>query len=109
MPTRPKPACPVCRRVGCSLPEHREEWRRQRAVRPYNHEERVLKAQVVKEWREAHGDWCPGYKRGGHITSDLTADHIYPVGQGGDPLGPLGVLCRSCNSRRGSDTRTGGR
>jgi 5-methylcytosine-specific restriction endonuclease McrA len=35
-------------------------------------------------------------------TEDLTADHITAMANGGDPLGPLRVLCRSCNSRRGS-------
>jgi 5-methylcytosine-specific restriction endonuclease McrA len=35
-------------------------------------------------------------------TSDLTADHIVPISKGG-ALGPLRVLCRTCNSRRGSD------
>jgi hypothetical protein len=32
----------------------------------------------------------------------LTADHLTPLALGGDPLGPLLVLCRRCNSRRGS-------
>jgi 5-methylcytosine-specific restriction endonuclease McrA len=34
--------------------------------------------------------------------TDLTADHVVPVIDGG-ANGPLRVLCRSCNSRRGSD------
>lgn len=34
-------------------------------------------------------------------TDDLTADHIVPLSQGGDPNGALAVRCRSCNSRRG--------
>jgi hypothetical protein len=33
-------------------------------------------------------------------TSDLTADHVVPVIDGGAG-GPLRTLCRSCNSRRG--------
>ena len=36
-------------------------------------------------------------------TEDLTADHIVPLARGGDPLGKLRVLCRSCNSRRGGN------
>ena len=36
-------------------------------------------------------------------TRDLTADHITPLARGGHPLGPLRVLCRRCNSRRGAD------
>jgi 5-methylcytosine-specific restriction endonuclease McrA len=33
--------------------------------------------------------------------TDLTADHSTPLARGGHPLGPLRVLCRRCNSRRG--------
>jgi hypothetical protein len=39
-------------------------------------------------------------------SEDLTADHVTAMVtamvNGGDPLGPLRVLCRSCNSRRGA-------
>jgi 5-methylcytosine-specific restriction endonuclease McrA len=34
-------------------------------------------------------------------TTDLTADHLIPVIDGG-AAGPLRVLCRSCNSARGA-------
>jgi 5-methylcytosine-specific restriction endonuclease McrA len=40
-------------------------------------------------------------------TSDLTADHLTPIAVGGHPLGPLRVLCPSCNSRRGSRLASG--
>jgi 5-methylcytosine-specific restriction enzyme A len=33
-------------------------------------------------------------------TEDLTADHVVLLSHGGDPNGPLQVLCRSCNSKR---------
>nr|WP_241896032.1 MULTISPECIES: HNH endonuclease [Rhodococcus] len=46
------------------------------------------------------GDWCPGYLRAPHSSSDLTADHIVDIQHGGSPTGPLQVLCRSCNSRK---------
>ncbi|MEO5575561.1 MAG: HNH endonuclease [Gaiellaceae bacterium] len=39
-------------------------------------------------------------------TRDLTADHITPLARGGHPLGPLRVLCRSCNSRCGKGRGT---
>jgi 5-methylcytosine-specific restriction endonuclease McrA len=39
-------------------------------------------------------------------TTDLTVDHLIPVIDGGAG-GPLRVLCRSCNSRRGSKTLAG--
>jgi 5-methylcytosine-specific restriction endonuclease McrA len=39
-------------------------------------------------------------------TTDLTADHLIPVIEGGG-AGPLRTLCRGCNSRRGSKTLAG--
>jgi 5-methylcytosine-specific restriction endonuclease McrA len=42
--------------------------------------------------------WCSNCG----ATTNLTADHIVPIARGGDPLGPLRILCRSCNSRRGA-------
>ena len=62
--------------------------------------ERQRRAAVVKAWRAEHGDLCPGYRRPPHQASDLCADHILPVGMGGAEDGPLGVLCRSCNSSK---------
>jgi 5-methylcytosine-specific restriction endonuclease McrA len=44
--------------------------------------------------------WCSNCG----ATSDLTADHVTPLARGGHPLGPLRVLCRSCNSSRRADT-----
>lgn len=43
---------------------------------------------------------CPGWKRAPHPATDLTADHLDPPGLGGPETGPLGVLCRSCNSAK---------
>ena len=57
--------------------------------------------EVVREHRERLGDVCPGWARAPHHSSDLTADHIIPVSRGGDIDGPVQVLCRSCNSRKG--------
>ncbi|MGF2049613.1 HNH endonuclease, partial [Lactococcus lactis] len=39
------------------------------------------------------GTRCPA-------TTDLTADHITPLAQGGSNHGPRRVLCRSCNSTK---------
>jgi 5-methylcytosine-specific restriction endonuclease McrA len=36
-------------------------------------------------------------------TTDLTADHIIPISEGGAG-GPRRVLCRTCNSSRGANT-----
>ena len=32
----------------------------------------------------------------------LTADHIVPLSQGGDPHGPLRTMCRACANRQGA-------
>jgi 5-methylcytosine-specific restriction protein A len=37
--------------------------------------------------------------------TDLTAEHITPVGAGGSESGPLTTLCRPCNSRLGATVR----
>jgi 5-methylcytosine-specific restriction protein A len=65
--------------------------------------ERRRRAVAVAQWRKLYGDWCPGWgDRPPHPATDLTADHIEAVGAGGDPAGPLRVLCRRCNSARGA-------
>ena len=92
MPSKPSGACPVCRRVGCTL-------HRQQRIRTY--QEQKAMAAVLKQWIAEHGYWCPGFEREAHESHDLTVDHIYPVIRGGDPLGPMTVLCRSCNGRKG--------
>ena len=71
---------------------------------------------MVQAWREMHGNVCPGWEREAHEVvppNVLTAAHLDAVAAGGDESGPLGVLCRVCNSRqginpggRGSDGRT---
>lgn len=57
---------------------------------------------AVDAWVQAHGWVCPGWRRDPHPSTDLTADHVVAVASGGNPLGPFAVLCRSCNSRKGS-------
>lgn len=67
--------------------------------------ERLRRAAVVRAWRQEHGDWCPGYLRDAHPSTDLTADHITPVAAGGDEAGQLTVLCRSCNGSKADGRR----
>jgi hypothetical protein len=94
---RPAEACPVCRRMNCT--EHvLPAWT---GRRPSRSAERSLCRKVVAEWIATYGYVCPGYGRTSHYATDLSADHIEPVGNGGDPMGPMTVLCKSCNSRRG--------
>jgi len=65
---------------------------------------RALRKAAVDAHVQAHGQWCPGHEIPAHevaLRKDLCADHLTPVGAGGDPAGPFGVLCRSCNARKG--------
>lgn len=60
------------------------------------------RAEVVGTWLRTYGPVCPGWRRPLHTVtaSNLTADHIIPIAEGG-LNGPLRVLCRACNSARG--------
>jgi len=61
--------------------------------------ERFRRAAAVKAHRAYHGDWCPGWEREPHASSDLTAAHALAVANGGTES-RLTVLCRSCNARQ---------
>lgn len=67
--------------------------------------ERQRRAAAVRTHRQTHGDWCPGYKAPAHPATDLTAEHITAVADSLDATGELAVLCRSCNSRHGAETK----
>ncbi len=57
---------------------------------------------AVEAHRRLHGDVCFGDdEHDEHVTSDLTADHVIPISEGGMG-GPLVVRCRSANSRDGA-------
>ncbi|HEU4544484.1 MAG TPA: hypothetical protein VFR23_25360 [Jiangellaceae bacterium] len=109
MPLRPCLDCGTltagsrCR--ACARPIEVEYTRRKRERRPYTNAERERREQAVAEHRSTHGDWCPGWQRPPHETTDLTADHVYAVASGGAEDGELTVLCRPCNSAKGA---TGG-
>jgi hypothetical protein len=46
---------------------------------------------------------CPALPRRCGSTEDLTGDHVVPLSEGGMNVpSNIGVLCRSCNSRRGA-------
>lgn len=71
-----------------------------RIRRPHTHAEDVRRAKAVAEHRAQFGDWCPGYNRPPHLSTDLTADHPIAVARGGAEDQPLTVLCRPCNSSK---------
>jgi hypothetical protein len=62
--------------------------------------EQKRRANVVREWVNQNGWWCPGWRREAHYSRDLTAAHSVAVAFGGTEID--GVLCRSCNSRQNS-------
>lgn len=102
---RPCLDCPTLT-YGARCADHareceRERTRAKRARRPYLTQERARRAAAVAAWRTEYGDWCPGWRRPPHTAWDLTADHAHAVAAGGPELGPLSVLCRSCNGRKG--------
>lgn len=87
--------CPTCTR-----PVERARTHAKRQRRPHLAAEDRRRADVVTAWRAAYGDWCPGWNREPHASSDLTADHVNSFAVTGREDGPLAVLCRSCNSAK---------
>ncbi|MFD4258225.1 hypothetical protein ACFWR9_11490 [Streptomyces sp. NPDC058534] len=82
-----------------------------RARQGYTRRERIRRADAVRAHVEQFGWVCPGWQRDSHPAENLTADHVVAVGAGGREDGELRVLCRACNSTRGSsmaDTRSPG-
>lgn len=58
---------------------------------------------AVRDHVARYGHVCPGdATHEPHPSSDLTADHPLAIINGGAIDGPLGVLCRSANSRKGA-------
>lgn len=91
-----------CRRHASELDKHQ---RRTTPTKIHEPRDRRRRATAVRKHRAQHGNWCPGYKREPHAATDLTAEHIDPVAEGGAWDGDLAVWCRSCNSRHGAETR----
>lgn len=111
MPTRPKPACPVCRKLGCTDPAHKPVPWEHSTSRPtterrpdYAKDQRRRKA-VVDAHRAEFGNWCPRCNdRDYHADGKrvvLTADHVRSVADEGAEQGLLRVMCRRCNSHLG--------
>lgn len=91
---RPGSRCPAC----AAAAEARRAPRPTGLTRTWAEQKR--RAATVRAHREQRGNWCPGWNRPPHEATDLTADHVDPVGSGGKQAGPLNVLCRSCNGSK---------
>lgn len=80
-----------------------------REVRPYDHRDRIRRAEAVAAHKRMHGHWCPGYAPRGrpahHVTegNPLTADHEESYAVSGSEAGMLTVRCRACNASKGAD------
>ena len=103
-----EPGCPnLTQRTRCAT---HEAYRRQRRGSPtergYDAAYQRRRRDLLQLWVSEHGWVCPGYDVRPHPSRDLTADHVIPMAQGGKD-GPLAVLCRSCNSRRGQAQQHG--
>lgn len=85
--------------------QHERYQRHTVATKRDERQTRKRRRTVVERWREIHGDWCPGYKRGWHRATDLTAQHRHALAAHGSPNQGLTVLCRACNSRHGADVQ----
>ncbi len=74
-----------------------------------NYRDERLRLQLLRQWREEHGDVCPGSQwcqPTPHHTRDLTVDHIKPQAHGGTLQDGWRILCRQANSRRADRTGT---
>lgn len=100
----PNPRCPA----------HAQEQAYQqqltkRQARPYDHGDRVRRAETVAAYRAEHGDWCPGYAPRGRDphwatqSNPLTADHTVSHREAGHEGSDLTVRCRACNASKGAD------
>lgn len=89
--------CPDCQAVVDTAAS-----RAKRQRRPEMAADTTRRAEAVDAWVATHGHWCPGWGRPAHYSEDLTADHVRSVASGGSETGRLTVLCRSCNSAKGS-------
>jgi 5-methylcytosine-specific restriction endonuclease McrA len=58
---------------------------------------------AIAAWVNRYGPTCPGYGRPSHTVAvaELTGDHRIPRARGGHD-GPIDVLCRECNGRKGA-------
>lgn len=89
---------------ACSRARSRTTTRAKRERRPYTRAEQTRRAATVRDWIAEHGPLCPGWRRLAHYVdaSQLTADHPHAVAAGGHETQAHAVLCRGCNSAKGS-------
>jgi 5-methylcytosine-specific restriction endonuclease McrA len=105
----------TCKRPGCAVRVAQPGQCPRHAAQAQRHRARTTPTKRTRDWTEInrrraavkahvaeHGWTCPGYGRPSHPSHDLTADHVTAIARGGRPDGPLAVLCRECNGRKGA-------
>ena len=111
MPSKPAPACPVCRRLNCMDATHKTTkpagWKATGRGRPApSWTERRRRRAVVAAWVAARGNVCPACGNAGHHPDgapvQVTADHVVPVALGGAEDGELQPMCRRCQNLQAS-------
>ena len=68
------------------------------------------RARLIAEHVRRFGPVCPecgGRVIPGVFATTLSADHVRPLAEGGDLLGPMEVCCVGCNSARENRRRRG--
>jgi 5-methylcytosine-specific restriction protein A len=97
--------CPECGHPRRGDTCHTCHWQKRipPTRRTNTHTERQRRTNAIQQHRETYGNWCPGWDTPPHPATDLTADHITPIANGGHPYGPLQVMCTSCNGRKGAN------
>lgn len=94
----PRTSCLDCGRItspGPRCPEHSQRFRRPPASRGAGR-------LILKLHRMHWGNWCPGWERDSHWTSELVVDHAVPLSRGGSDLPTnMQVICASCNQAKG--------
>jgi hypothetical protein len=110
-PTKPKPACRVCRRLNCDNPAHKPQPFASapptRERRPDWDADRKRRRAAVKAWLAVNGSPTLDGKMAavcedcGHWATSFVADHLAPVAMSGDEYGQLRVHCVACSRRQG--------
>lgn len=113
MPTKPKPACRVCRRLNCTDPAHQPQPRQRterRLERPDRRsaQETKRRRETVAAWLAEHGRECangdviarcPDCRE---MRARFVADHVHPLALGGSEDGELRVHCWRCSASQGA-------
>ncbi len=104
------PRGPRCKPCSAQYERDRYAVRGSPEERGYDRRWRKLRAAKIAAHLAVFGSVCPGFARPEHPVQErqLTLDHVLPRIAGGLSVDSnTGILCLSCNSRKGSGERRG--